>query len=1264
MNRIGKIASYSLSSTYLLVSFLLTVLSNLVLAQSHETVSENGALFIKLFSADEYKNHDENFAIAQDKRGVMYFGNFGGILEYDGVNWRTIVTTTQTKVSSLYYSRSGTMFVGARDEFGYLYPDKSGKLLFKSLSNAITSAIGEISRITEYENQIYFISNKKIFILKNNKIKSTSLSEQTQSVYSLDDKIVLVQKNNTIVFMDKLSLKFTGQISTGLKDIVDIIPLNSTTNLLFTQESGIYKLSGNSVSLFNCASTTLLTNGAVTSVYPYNKNTIAVWSAKKGLLLMNYDGSINRLSNNKEKIENSRVNSIFKDKDSNLWLALDNGLAQLSINSPISQFLASTNNFGSINGIIRYKGKLCLATNKGLFYLENSRFIPINGINIGCWGLLQVNGNLLVASSNGVYLLSSLVSVPQRVNKEYSFCLVQDKRNANKVYVGNRDGLALITFTSNTTSYQQLEKYDDNITTIVCDDAGDIWMESISRGIFRYSPTSGETNNYLYTSPNGELTRVGNHILQSDQGIILYNAKGVFQYNQPVNAFLPSPFLNEKNTKTNFSNKNWYGLIAKDGYNNYWVTRGDDKNIAYYKRTGTLFKKDTIRFLPLSDVSIRAIHTDTNRIVWFGGSEELIRFNLAFKEKNTGPYQAFIRKITSGDSVLFNGFSVSGSLVDKSLDPDGDVVFNSQINDLKFDFSAASYAPNDKLQFQYYLSGFDSDWSDWTIQSTKEYTNLSPGSYTFYVKAKNIYGLESTDSSFTFTVKTPLYERWWAIIFYIFLGGFLLISLIRWRLEKSNRERQQLESLIKERTEEIVDQKLELEHQSEELAAKNDQLEKIDLIVQSINAEVDFSNLFQTILAKFSVIRNMDNGSFLTYDKTSDTFKFKALRGIQDLSAFESIELTLAQAKERYLAQSEEVYEDIFYKNNFQFTPLNNPIDNLNTPKSLLTITIKNEGVIEAFILLENISRSYAFDQRDISMLRNLKEHLIAAYIKTRLLENLENTLNDLKNTQGELIRQEKLASVGQLTKGIVDRILNPLNYVNNFSQSSDDLIDEIIEILEKQKGLLPADTCDDLVVELTMLKNNQEKIQEHSNSTTRILKDMQKLLREKSKDFLETDLNSFIESKARTALQESKVNYKDFAVNLTLNLERNPIRTKLLPYEFGQVVQNLVSNACYTLFEKSKHATGFTPEVLIETKTVKDQVLVRFRDNGKGIPQQEIEKIFSPFFTTKPTSKGTGLGLFMVKDIIETHKGKVEIRSREGEFTELLVTLPTIKTL
>lgn len=264
-----------------------------------------------------------------------------------------------------------------------------------------------------------------------------------------------------------------------------------------------------------------------------------------------------------------------------------------------------------------------------------------------------------------------------------------------------------------------------------------------------------------------------------------------------------------------------------------------------------------------------------------------------------------------------------------------------------------------------------------------------------------------------------------------------------------------------------------------------------------------------------------------------------------------------------------------------------------------------------------------------------------------------------LKSTQAQLIKSEKLASIGQLTKGIVDRILNPLNYINNFSESSKMLVDELTEMVTGNKDVLSEATVDDFQDVLDLIKNSVSKIYDHGNSTSRIVKDMQKLLKEKSTEFFATDLNEFVETRAKIAFQEIKPGYKEFRGELVFELEKQPIKTNILPPEFGDVITALIDNAMYTLAEKSKVDKKFTPEIRLSTVLSNEGIILKVRDNGKGISPRDLERIFSPFFTTKPTSVGTGLGLFMSKDTIELHNGTIQIQSKENEFTELTIVLP-----
>ncbi|WP_461106167.1 sensor histidine kinase [Spirosoma koreense] len=1204
----------------------------------------------RFFLPGQYDAHSQNFTFTQDHRGMLYVGNFEGVLEYDGLNWRTIPTQNVTKVTALLTAANGTVYVGANGEFGYLRPDSTGALGFVSLSQRVRSRFNDVLAVLEGPDGIYFAARHGLFRWNGKALTEWTVDAEVQGAFQIDRNIYIAQQRYGLRSFQNGTFQPIRQAGGGLRltNVVAMLPLAARKALIVSSTLGLFQLSDRLITPFSSSGNDYLSDNQATCGTVLSDQTIAIGTLHGGIAILTPDGKLKQLVREIGGLLDQPINALFNDREGNLWLALNNGIGQLEIPSPLTLFAESARQTGEVMDIRQVGNVIYLATINGLFRIGPDGVRSVAGLTAGSFAMTTVGESLFIATSHGLYQLVG--GQLRRLTTDYSLCVIAWKNDATRLYVGTEKGLGMLTVSpGRPVTYQLLPNLHEQVSGVVDDGSGNLWIETLTAGLYKLTPATNQLTHY--TTSQGLPTLLYDRVAYTTQGLLVYNEKGVFRYEAAQDRFLPyNPFRTALPAAAY-----WKNDLLEDEQGNLWTVEGNKRRITLYQKQEKGYQPVTVPFLPLSALPINVIYPDRQGRVWFGGRDGVVLYNPLIHKGYAKPYQTLIRQIqTTGGKTLFNGYNLSGH--------QGTVTLPHAVNDISFEFSAASFPVNNALTFSYKLENYDHEWSDSTSsKNKKEYTNLPPGDYQFRVRAYNIYNVAGQEAVYAFGVLAPWYQRWWVIGLFVGMVALLIYWVGRWRLNRLVSEKQALETMIRERTEEVVFQKEELVKQSEELGVKNDQLEKIDLIVQSINAEIDFGSLFQTILTKFSVIRNMDNASFLVYEKQTNSFRFKALRNSRDLSYVESIQLTQEQVENRLLAQAVEVYEDIYHKDNVYYEPLNNPVDELTTPKSLITLVIKNAGRIEGFITLENSVRANAFDARDLTLIRNLKEHLIAAFIKTRLLEDLENTLNDLKNTQDELIRQEKLASVGQLTKGIVDRILNPLNYVTNFSQLSTGLIDDQIALLEQQRDAPSTDTLDDVISDANVLKNNLNKILAHSNSTTRILKDMQKLLKEKSRNFLETDLNSFIESKTRTAMQEIKPNYKDFSIELVLDLENKPIRTKLLPYEFGQVVQNMVSNSYYALYEKSRQGKVFQPEVRIVTETVNGQVRLRFRDNGKGIPPREVEQLFNPFFTTKPTSAGTGLGLFMVKDIIETHRGKVEIISKEGEYTEILMTLPTL---
>jgi signal transduction histidine kinase len=273
--------------------------------------------------------------------------------------------------------------------------------------------------------------------------------------------------------------------------------------------------------------------------------------------------------------------------------------------------------------------------------------------------------------------------------------------------------------------------------------------------------------------------------------------------------------------------------------------------------------------------------------------------------------------------------------------------------------------------------------------------------------------------------------------------------------------------------------------------------------------------------------------------------------------------------------------------------------------------------------------------------------------VKQKANNALEKTLADLKNTQSQLVQSEKMASLGELTAGIAHEIQNPLNFVNNFSEVNKELLAEMNE--EITKG-----NFDEVKLIAKDITDNEEKINHHGKRADAIVKGMLQHSRSSSGQKEPTNINALADEYLRLAYHGLRAKDKSFNATLKTNFDESIGNINIIPQDMGRVILNLITNAFYVVDEKKKSGIeNYEPTVLVSTKKIHDKVEIRVADNGNGIPQKVLDKIFQPFFTTKPTGQGTGLGLSLSYDIIKAHGGELKVETKEGEFAEFTITLP-----
>jgi signal transduction histidine kinase len=291
----------------------------------------------------------------------------------------------------------------------------------------------------------------------------------------------------------------------------------------------------------------------------------------------------------------------------------------------------------------------------------------------------------------------------------------------------------------------------------------------------------------------------------------------------------------------------------------------------------------------------------------------------------------------------------------------------------------------------------------------------------------------------------------------------------------------------------------------------------------------------------------------------------------------------------------------------------------------------------------------------------NLVEHLAEELREKN--DELESALSDLDKAQDQIVMREKLAALGELTAGVAHEIRNPLNFVKNFSEASAELLVELKEAVEDSGDWLTDDQKQYIEEISGDLTDNVERIRSHGERANRIVQDMLMMGRGGG-EARPIVINDLVDEHASLAYHSARALDPDFQLTILRELDPDAGEVEAIPSDLGRVFLNMVSNACYAVDEKRKQreAAGdrdYMPEVVLKTTRTDESVEVRIRDNGSGIPQEAIEKIFNPFFTTKPTDKGTGLGLAISNDIVRQHGGTISVTSEAGEFTEMLVNLP-----
>jgi two-component system, NtrC family, sensor kinase len=457
----------------------------------------------------------------------------------------------------------------------------------------------------------------------------------------------------------------------------------------------------------------------------------------------------------------------------------------------------------------------------------------------------------------------------------------------------------------------------------------------------------------------------------------------------------------------------------------------------------------------------------------------------------------------------------------------------------------------------------------------------------------------------------------------------------------------------------------ELHQRTDDLGRSVGELRALGEVSQAVNSTLDLQTVLETIVAKAVQLSSTDAGAIYVFDDAQQDFHLRATYGMdQDvIAALRDARLDAGDRNVAEILAEREVLQSADLSQG-EITQVDRIVVGAGYRSRLTAPLVRGDDLVGLLVVRRRTPGS--FPQNTVDLMKTFAAQSAVAIQNARLFENIETrtrelarSLQDLRTAQDRLIQTEKLASLGQLTAGIAHEIKNPLNFVNNFSSLSVELIDELQEALA-------AVTVDDKtrgeISELaSMLRDNLGKVVQHGKRADSTVKNMLLHSRQGSGEHQPVDVNALVEESLNLAYHGARAERKGFNITLERSFDPAAGKVDLFPQEITRVLLNLISNGFYAATKRKADANGgYEPTLSAGTKDLGDRVEIRIRDNGTGIPPEVKEKMFNPFFTTKPAGEGTGLGLSLSHDIIvKQHAGSIEVDTQPGEFTEFRITLP-----
>ena len=784
-----------------------------------------------------------NYACVQDINGILYFGNAGGVVQYDGAQWSFIPVRNQSVwIEALAISNENILYTGAQNEFGYFAPDASGKLVYISLSDKLDDKRNPFLKIVHvwaWNNIVVFQYEEAVFVYSQGKI-TTILPETSFHVsFLIDNEFFVRQRELGIMKLTGNSLELVNG-SEYLKDfgIFSIIEsADSSGYTIITNEDGLWSVDKATFkgSKMDLDDDMIFKQSGIYGAIKLSDGNIALNTLWNGIIITDERFNILSVINKDSGLKVNGVLSLMQDYQGNLWAGLDNGIVQVHYSSPVSQFGPESGITGNIRAIERFEENLFIGTTDGLFFHNiNSKtlseaFTKYGGLSKEIRSMCIAGNLLMIGTMDELYEITgnkiNLIEKTEIYSLHYS-------QKLKILFISSKRGFSLYKYSGKWEKQKNIPEITEEVVRFeesVSNDTLTLWMGTSIQGIVRlhlFEDLDYEVSKY--NSDDGLPASSWVLPFKIDDDVVFSQRNGLLSFvsEETIRAQLPDSLRNRPEFFKGYFDIYDNECFKEQNSQPFYLIKDTRARVYVYLDGEAVYydKNDSCSMVKepfcLTDIGrINVFHHENTGFCWIGGDDGLVMFDETYSKNYNSDFKTLITRVSCGgkDSVLWHGN------VDKRILDNSDqlirkkVILPYKLNTLNFTYAAPFFEGEDKILFSFMLSGQDTLHSSWDKENRIVLRNLREGEYVFTVRAMNAYGHISSDASFGFRIMPPWYRTIWAVITYIILFILTVYTAIRLYTRRLIALNKRLENTVKERTHEIHVKNTELESQKKEI---------------------------------------------------------------------------------------------------------------------------------------------------------------------------------------------------------------------------------------------------------------------------------------------------------------------------------------------------------------------------------------------------------------------------------------------------------------